>query len=74
MLLLRPPLPLSLHTYFRVTPKKISESSILEFLEFFLGNNFTLSDAEDNTSVPLNRGGLSDLLLLKTHLTIRQKS
>ena len=74
MLLLRPPLPLSLHTYFRVTPKKISESSILEFLEFFLGNNFALSNAEDNTSGPLNRGGVADLLLLKTHLTIRQNS
>ena len=37
--------------------KKIPESSRLEFLENFSGNNFALSDAEDNTSRPLNRGG-----------------
>ena len=43
-------------------------------LEKFLGNNFALSDAEDNTSGPLNRGGIADLPLLKTLLAIRQKS
>ena len=36
------------------------ESSRLEFLEKFSANNFALSDAEDNTSGPLNRGGITD--------------
>ena len=39
------------------TGKKITESSRLEFLENFSGNNFALSDAEDNTSGSLNRVG-----------------
>ena len=43
------------------TGKEIPESSRLEFLEKFLANNFALSDVEDNTSSPLNRGGLADL-------------
>ena len=43
------------------TGKEIPESSRLEFLEKFSGNNFALSDAEDNTSNPLNRGGKADL-------------
>ena len=41
--------------------KEIPKSSRLEFLEKFLANNFALSDAEDNTSGPLNRGGIADL-------------
>ena len=49
-------------------------SSRLEFLEKFSVNNFALSDAEDNTSGPLNRGGIADLPLLRTLLAIRQKS
>ena len=56
------------------TGKGIPESSRLEFLEKFSANNFALSDAEDNTSGPLNRGGLVDLPLLRTLLAIRQKS
>ena len=48
------------------TGKEIPESSRLELLEKFLANNFPLSDAEDNTSVPLNRGGIEDLPLLRT--------
>ena len=44
------------------------KSSGLEFLEKFLENNFALSDAEGNTSWPLNRGGIADLPLLRTHL------
>ena len=40
--------------------KEIPKSSRLEYLEKFLGNNFALSDAEDNTSGPLNRGGIAD--------------
>ena len=39
------------------TGKEIPESSRLEFLEKYLANNFTLSDAEDNTSGPLNQEG-----------------
>ena len=55
------------------TDKEIPESSRLEFLEKFLANNFALSDAEDNTSGPLNRGGIADLPLLRTLLAIPQK-
>ena len=58
----------------RKTSKEIPESSRLEFLEKFSANNFALSDAEDNTSGPLNRGGIADLPLLRTLLAIRQKS
>ena len=47
------------------TGKEIPESSRLEFLEKFLGNNFALSDEEDNTSGALNRGGIVDLPLLR---------
>ena len=54
--------------------KEIPESSRLEVLEKFLGNSFALSDAEDNTSIPLNRGGLVDLPFLRILLAIRQKS
>ena len=56
------------------TGKEIPESSRFEFLEKFLRNNFALSDAEDNNSSPLNRGGIADLPLLRTLLAIRQKS
>ena len=56
------------------TGKEIPESSRFEFLEKFLANNFTLSDVEDNTSNPLNRGGIADLPLLRTLLVIHQKS
>ena len=40
----------------------------------FLANNFTLPDAEDNTSRSLNKGGIADLLLLRTLLAIHEKS
>ena len=56
------------------TGKEIPQSSRLEFLEKFLANNFNLSNAEDNTSGPLNRGGIADLPLLRTLLAIRHKS
>ena len=56
------------------TGKEIPESSRLEFLEKFSANNFALSDAEDNTSGPFNRGGIADLPLLRTLLAIRQRS
>ena len=54
------------------TGKEISESSRLESLEKFSGNNFALSDAEDNTSGSLNTGGTVDLHLLRTVLAIHQ--
>ena len=44
------------------------------FFENVLANNFALSDAEDNTSGPLNRGGIADLPLLRALLAIHQKS
>ena len=55
------------------TSKEIPESSGLEFLEKFSGNNFALSDAEDKTSGLLNRGGIGNLRLLRTLLAIPQK-
>ena len=59
---------------FQITDKEIPESSRLEFSEKFSENTFASSDAEDNTSGPLNRGGLADLTLLRTLSAIRQKS
>ena len=56
------------------TAKKVPESSRLGLLEKFQAHNFTFSDAEDNTTRPLNRAGKADLPLLRTLLTIRQKS
>ena len=56
------------------TCKEIPESSKLEFLEKFSANNFALSDAEDNISGLLNRGGIADLPLLRTLLAIHLKS
>ena len=53
--------------------KEIPESSRFE-LEKFSANNFALSNAEDSTSESLNGGGVADLPLLRTLLTIRQKS
>ena len=56
------------------TGKEIPKSSRLQFIENFLAHNFALSDAEDNTYEPLNRGGITDLPLLRTLLAIHQKS
>ena len=56
------------------TGEETPESSKLELLEKFLANNSALSDAEDNTSRSLNRGGIADLPLLRTLLAIPQKS
>ena len=56
------------------TGKEISESSRLEVLEKFLANNFALSDAEGNTSGPLNSGVIADLPLFRTLLVIHLKS
>ena len=47
------------------TGKETPESSRLEFLEKFSANNFALSDAEDNTSGPLNRGGIAEVTRAK---------
>ena len=46
--------------------KEMPESPRYEFLERFLANNFALSDAEGNTTAPLNRIGIVDLPLLRT--------
>ena len=54
--------------------REIPESSRFEFLEKFLANSFALSDPKDNTSGPLNRGGIPDLSLLRTLLGIYRKS
>ena len=51
--------------------KGIPESSRLEFLQKFSASNFTLSDAEDNTSGPLHRRDIADLSSLRTLLAIR---
>ena len=56
------------------TGKEIPESSRLEFLEKILANNFALSEAEDNTSGPVNRGRIADLPFLRTLSAIHQKS
>ena len=55
------------------TDKEIPQSSRLEFLKKFSANNFALSEAEDNNSGPLNRGGIVDLPLLRILLAIQQK-
>ena len=39
-----------------------------------LTKNFALSDTKDNTSRPLNRGGIADLPLLRTLIAICKKS
>ena len=52
----------------RKTGKEMPKSLILEFWEKFLANSFPLSDAEDNTSGPSNRGGIADLPSLRTLL------
>ena len=54
------------------TGKEIPESSRLEFIKKFSANNFDLSDAKDNPSGLLNRGGIADLTLLRTLLAIHQ--
>ena len=56
------------------TGKEIQESLRLEFLGKFSANNFALSDVEDNTFGPLNRGAIADLSLLRTLSAIHQKS
>ena len=53
--------------------KETPESSRLEFLETFSPDKVALSDAEDNTSGPLNRGCIADLPLLRTLSAIHQK-
>ena len=56
------------------TGKEIPESSRSELLGKFSANTFALSDVEDNTSRPLNRGGIADLRLLRTLLASSHKS
>ena len=56
------------------TGKEIPDSSRLEFLKTFSANDFALSDTEDNTSSPLNRGDKANLLSARTLLAIHQNS
>ena len=56
------------------TCKERAEPSRSEFLKKFSGNNLNLLDAEDNSSGSLNSGGIADLPLLRTLLSIHQKS
>ena len=58
------------------TGKEIPNSTKLrlDLLEKLLAHNCTLPDAEDNTSAVLNRGGITDFLLLITLLAICQMS
>ena len=54
------------------------ESSRLAFFKKLFANSFALSEAEDNFSGSLRRGGITDLLLLRTliliHKNLRQPS
>ena len=52
--------------------KKRPKSSRSEFLSKFSANNFVLSYAEDNTSGPLNRGGIADLGIFLVNYQINQ--
>ena len=45
------------------TGREIPGLSGLEFLEKVSGNNFALSDVEENISILLNRRGIADLPL-----------
>ena len=56
------------------TGREIPGLSRLEFLEKVSGNNFALSDVEENISILLNRRGIADLPLLRTLLAICHKS
>ena len=58
----------------RKTGKEITELSRSDFLGKILACNFASTDAEDNTSGSLNRGGIADLPSLRTLLAIQQKS
>ena len=51
--------------------KEVPKPSRLEFLEKFSANYSASSDAEGNTSRPLNRGGIADSALLRKLLEIR---
>ena len=53
--------------------KDIPESFRLEFSEKFSPNKFALSEADDNNSRPLKRGGIAEPLL-RTLLAIYQNS
>ena len=53
--------------------REIPESSRFEFLEKILANNFALSEAEENTSGPLNKGSIADLPLSRRLIAILQK-
>ena len=55
------------------TSKEIPESSRLEFLEKFSANNFALSDAEDNISGSLDRGGVANISFVESTISSSSK-
>ena len=48
------------------------ESSRLAFFKKLFANSFALSEAEGNISGSLSRGGIADLLLLRTLIVIHK--
>ena len=50
----------------RENGKEIIKLPKLEFLQKYLANSFALSDAEENNSEPLNRGGINNLAKVST--------
>lgn len=63
-----------LNYFYLLLDKETPESSRLTFLEKILTKNISsISDTEDNTLGPLNRGERTDLHLVGTLLGTRQK-
>ena len=63
-----------LNYFYLLLDKETPESSRLTFLENILTKNISsISDTEDNTLGPLNRGERTDLHLVGTLLGTRQK-
>lgn len=63
-----------LNYFYLLLDKETPESSRLTFLEKILTKNISsISDTEDNTLGPLNRGERTDLHLAGTLLGTRQK-
>ena len=59
-----------LGSYGNIMQIQICSRLVFQFLEKFLANKFTLSDAEDNSSGLLNRGSITDLRLMRTLFTV----
>ena len=59
---------------FQISSRRENRQRDTRVIKKFSVNNFALSDAEDNTSGPLNRRGIADIPLLRTLLATCQKS